>query len=925
MFVGTRSFWFPLALVGALPGGAAAATYQALTLTEDPAIWSVQANRNAEGCAISGNGLISAFESDASQLVPGDRNGHRDVFVQAGASLTRITRRADLSESRQASREPDLGDSAGSRLFHLDRQTATLTRAAVTRTGDSAEVVSAPAISGNGRYVLFASADPNIVVGDTNNRSDVFRYDAVTGTTIAVSLSSAGLFGNESSSSPSVDDSGDLVAFVSNASNFVAGDTTVSDVFVKNLATGSIVRASQTTARIGGNSSAFDPHMAAGGNFVVFHTLSNLDAINPDSNSTSDVYRHALATSTTLRVSVANLAADANGASSYASVSTNGRYVWFESRASNLGAIAPAVLGQIYRRDMATDTTLQVTNGDRSAVQPRASADGQRACFQTAAALDSTDTNRLTDIYGTEPITSTLFRLSVADSLIQSPFGARGSALIDVAPNATRVLSISNSADLDRESFADFPTTPTAPQLLEIKPATAAITALARSATASLPNAAVDGARISADGNWISFDTIASNLAADTNNTRDVYRLNQSTGAINVVSRALSGDPAGDSLFGSQINSNGTRVVFASNATTLIAGDSNALTDAFVWDSTAATAIRRVSVSSIGAQANGSSTEVSIDDAGNVVAFSSAANNLVAGDSNGQSDVFVHVLSTGVTTRISVDGNGAQLSGRSNTPRVSSDGRLVAYSYNGGGNDEMYLYDVLLQSRSRILPPPGIQPLGASLRFGRDPRYLSYVGYGGVGGDKAFRYDRFALNRNFELLRIPSDNPFRSLLIADVQLASATLAVIDTNAPLSDQDRNGDTDLLQVRLDAGSVAFASSTISVMEGSGTVLIPVLRSGGSDGLINVSSSFTPVTAQSSDYTVQQTNALWESGVSGAVNLSLALIDDALVEPIETLTVTLIAPGGGATLGSPTTISIEILDNEPPDLLFRNGFEE
>jgi hypothetical protein len=202
---------------------------------------------------------------------------------------------------------------------------------------------------------------------------------------------------------------------------------------------------------------------------------------------------------------------------------------------------------------------------------------------------------------------------------------------------------------------------------------------------------------------------------------------------------------------------------------------------------------------------------------------------------------------------------------------------------------------------------------------------LSYVGYGGVGGDKAFRYDRFALNRNFELLRIPSDNPFRSLFIADVQLASATLAVIDTNAPLSDQDRNGDTDLLQVRLDAGSVAFASSTISVMEGSGTVLIPVLRSGGSDGLINVSSSFTPVTAQSSDYTVQQTNALWESGVSGAVNLSLALIDDALVEPIETLTVTLIAPGGGATLGSPTTISIEILDNEPPDLLFRNGFEE
>lgn len=909
-----------------------------LTLTEDPLIWGAQANQNVEACAISGNGLLTAFESPASQLVAADRNGYRDIFVQAGANLIRVSRRADLSESRAdstgvalsntgrylsfVSRDDllNLGDSASARAFHLDSQTATLQRVAVDLLGNSVDVSGTMAISGNGRYVVFTSSASNIVLGDTNNRSDVFRFDVLTGTTVAVSVTAAGLFGNETSNSPSIDDSGNVVAFVSLSTNFIAGDTTVQDVYVKDLVSGAIVRASQTTAGIGGTRSSFDPSLSANGNFVVFATISALDSANTDVNNVTDIYRHAVLTGVTDRVSVSTTAVDADGASALPSVSANGRFVWFQSSATNLVMPGASVAPQIYRRDMNSLAVIRATNGAASAQNVASSADGQRACFQTNAPLELGDTNRNGDIYLVEPATSTLFRQSVADSVVPTLFGASTSALGDVSADISRVFSISSARDLDRESFSDFPATPGATQMLEIKPATGEIKALARFG-GNLPNATVDSARVSSDGNWVVFESFASNLVPnDLNGLRDTYRLNLATGAINAVSVDSAGNPVGLSVPFSEPSSNGARVAFASSATTLVAGDNNGHTDVFVWDAAATPAVRRVSLGASGAQANSFSGEPSIDDSGNRVAFKSNATNLVTGDTNGQEDVFLHVLSTGVTTRVSLDNNGAQLPERSATPRISSDGRFIAYSYR---NDEIYLYDVQQQTRTRITPPANIAVLGESVRFGRDPRYLSYIGRGG-GGDIAYRYDRFALDKNFELLRLQGNDPFRSPFISDLRIASARHAVIDTNARLSDADRNGTTDLLLVSLETGTVSLASGTLSVAEGAGSIDIPVTRSGGNEGFVNVSSTFTLLTAQAADVRILESNALWQDGVSGSQNLRLEIVDDALQEPTETLLVTLVNPGGGVALGSVTTLNVQIIDNEALDLLFKNGFD-
>ena len=122
-------------------------------------------------------------------------------------------------------------------------------------------------------------------------------------------------------------------------------------------------------------------------------------------------------------------------------------------------------------------------------------------------------------------------------------------------------------------------------------------------------------------------------------------------------------------------------VVFGSIATNFVAGDTNALWDVFVHDRQASTTIR-VSVDSAGGEVDGNSFSPAISGNGRYVAFRSLATNLVTGDSNGKSDIFVHDLSTAQTTRASIDSSGLEGNGDSLDPVLSADGRWLAfYSY----------------------------------------------------------------------------------------------------------------------------------------------------------------------------------------------------------------------------------------------------
>lgn len=946
---------FALLLLGTA-GAASAATFQPLSLNEDPLIWGVQANRLAESCDVSGSGLVSAFQSQASNLIANDRNGLTDIFVRAPAGLVRANRRGDGTESRAAASAvalsttgrfvaflsfDDLLNPGGPPLrgpFVQDLQLGTLSQPRDLAGGRI--TATAISLSGNGRYLFFVSADNDIVLADSNNASDVFRFDSLTNTTILVSVTATGVIGNAASSAPSSDDTGNLVAFASSASNFVAGDTAISDVFVKNVTTGAVVRASQTAAGVGGTGSSSDPSMAANGNFVVFDSnATNLDGVSPDINAVTDVYWYVLSSMAIERASFSAVSGpNANSASRDASVSANGRFVWFTSTATNLVAPAPSGKSQIFRRDMASNAVIMVSGGVEEAFSPQSSDDGQRACFQTIRALEAADTNRLVDIYLTDVVAGSGSRQSVADAPISSVFGTGNSSLLGVASNASRVLLHSDADDLDAASFGD-----AVSHAYGLVPTTQQISLLARDVVGAVPNSQIRDGSISADGNWATLDTFASNMGTiDSNNDMDTYRLHIPSGALNLVSVSTAGTPAGGLGFidlPSRINDAGNRVAFVSFADNIVPGDTNLTSDLFLWD--AAAPMRRLSVATGGLQSNNGTVALSMDALGERIAFASDADNLVAGDTNGRTDVFVHTVATGVTQRVSLDANGAQFLTDASSPAISSDGRLVTFlvappeilsnvAIEGIGvppAGALWQYDNVPQRSALLTLPAGVAPASNSIQYQRNnPRFLSYIGLDGFDS-VAYRYDRSAPpeTRNRELVRTSLSIYGARHFIGGVRLASDTIAILDTNQPLSDADRNGSSDVLMVTLQPGFAAFNGTSLIVPESAGTIDIPVNRLLGVEGQVSVNGAFTPITAQAADFTVATGMVTWGDTLSGVQNLRLTIIDDAMREPNEALTVQLITPQGGIGLGMPNVLTITITDNDTPaDLLFANGFE-
>jgi Ca2+-binding RTX toxin-like protein len=147
-----------------------------------------------------------------------------------------------------------------------------------------------PSISADGRFVAFTSNASNIVPGDTNNNFDIFVRDTLTNTTTRVSVDSAGNQGNSGSGSPSISADGRFVAFTTNAFNLVPGGTNISrDIFVRDTLTNTTTRVSVDSAGNQGNIFSSSPSISADGRFVAFS--SNASNIVPgDTNNTDDIF-----------------------------------------------------------------------------------------------------------------------------------------------------------------------------------------------------------------------------------------------------------------------------------------------------------------------------------------------------------------------------------------------------------------------------------------------------------------------------------------------------------------------------------------------------------------------------------------------------------------------------------------------------------
>jgi|GEM_PF-2042504 len=384
------------------------------------------------------------------------------------------------------------------------------------------------------------------------------------GQTIRVSIASDGTQGNDSSAvyhRGSISADGRYVVFESNANNLVAGDTNgKTDIFAYDYQTGETTRVSVYSDGTQGNNSSFYPSISTDGRYVAFQSLAtNLTA--GDTNNASDIFVHNRETGETTRVSVYSDGTQGNGNSYNSSISADGRYVAFESNATNLVA---------------------------------------------------DDTNSKSDIFVHDRQTGETIRVSVYSD------GTQG----------------------NNSSF--YPS-------------------------------------ISTDGRYVAFQSLASNLTAgDTNNASDIFVHDRQTGQATRVSVASGGTQGNNLSEIPSISADGRYVAFQSLATNLTAGDTNSASDIFVHDRQTGQTTR-VSVASGGAQGNGYSYNPSISADGRYIAFHSYATNLVAGDTNSKSDIFVHNRQTGQTACVSVTSGGAQGNGNSYNPSISPDGRYITF------------------------------------------------------------------------------------------------------------------------------------------------------------------------------------------------------------------------------------------------------
>ena len=296
-------------------------------------------------------------------------------------------------------------------------------RVSVTGNGAQADSHSLlPAIDGAGRIVAFYSDATNLVPGDTNNARDVFARDRQAGTTVRVSVDSAGTQANSQSFAPAVSRDGRVVAFHSDASNLVPGDANnASDVFVHDRQSRATTRVSVATGGAEGNGSSSAPALSADGRFVTFVSdATNL--VTGDTNFARDVFLHDRQTGTTTRISVSTAGDQGNIHSLSSAISDDGRFVAFSSYAANLVAGDTNESADIFVRDRQDNSTSRVsvysdgTEVEGDSLAPAISADGRVVAFDSDAwLLIWGDTNEARDIFVYDRQNGLTTRVSVDD------------------------------------------------------------------------------------------------------------------------------------------------------------------------------------------------------------------------------------------------------------------------------------------------------------------------------------------------------------------------------------------------------------------------------------------------------------------------------------------------------------------------------
>jgi Tol biopolymer transport system component len=735
----------------------------------------------------------------ASAVATSDLGAEQAVLSADGRWVAFISQSTDLTD------DPAAGPFHPGQLFLFDSVAGTTARISpsVYAQNNNAFGVRELAISADGRFVAFVSDAPDLVPGqqEGNNYLDVFLYDRTTGQTSLVShvLGSASTTGNSSSQNLSLSADGRFVAFDSEASDLVPGQT---GVFLYDRLSGAL-------QAIGpGN----NPHLSADGGTVAFLSLrSDVIPGQVDANGGEDLFLYDRASGTATLVShAAGLATTTASADSFFGVgmgpflSADGRFVVFLSSAGNLvaGQSVPPSPGQalfLYDRSSGAVTLVSHAAGSpatpgsygNSSV-PSISADGRFVAFQSDA---RNLVPNQTDLFSTKVF---LFdRSSGATSLVSA--GSRpptGPLSLSFGPAIS-----ADGSQVDFYTFADSWVDGAKDFnngedviLHDIAAGTNAYATLHAPGEPSVtPDAKSSLRGLSADGRFVLYESAAANLVAgqvDMNQGTDVFLRDRATGTNLLVSHAASGRVVAGNDFSSQsvLSADGRYVAFASVATNLVTGVTDRLIqdpvpgepsnyyDVFLFDrTTGGTTLVSRSATSPGLSAFGHSVYPSLSADGRYVAFVSSATDLVAGfddaDGLGVDDVFLYDRVTQGITLVSRSSANPLQTGdqRSFNPIVSADGNYVVYESEAsdlvpgqsgvsGFSHNVFLYDRVAGTNRLVSHTPGSLVDGGSGSVGGasslsgDGRFVVFSsGNGGLAGstdepfvETFYLYDRLS-------------------------------------------------------------------------------------------------------------------------------------------------------------------------------------
>lgn len=567
-------------------------------------------------------------------------------------------------------------------------------------------------LSDNGQYAAFTSCASNMSPL-SQGRCDIYRKNLVTGELDLVSKhhETLGSVSSYDSGRPYISGDGRFVVFHSRASDLIPiGGTTTSDIYLWDSASDAIELISIASDDYRSDNYSYNAHVSDDGNLVVFQSAATtLDAELADTNGDYDIFLRNRLLGETKRISMGYDGSEANYDSYNAKISGNGKYVVFQSRASNLvESDTNGTYSDIFRYDVENEvielvslSSLGVQDSNDSSEIPAISKDGNIIAFFADANLSDVDTDTRDDIYVRNMSEGTTELVSVTNTGLNDS-GQAGDSWIDITDDGSKIVFTYY------DSYGTFDSYTYAGYNVYVRDLTAGTTthisehldpSYTRTDYAWNPAISGDGSKVAFESEFEGFDL------DDRDSYDDIFVYTLADATLATVSDPISLGSF-DNVDNVAMSSNGRFILFKTDDRLLSDVGNSSYDELFIYDKQNET-IEQIRLGARGANVNGAfgnNFDISAD--GNIIAFPSSATNIHGSDVTSTRDIYRYDRSTKTLTLVTVAFNGSAANDDSFLPSLSDDGRFLAFASEASNltedivtgnyyNVNVYLYDHL--------------------------------------------------------------------------------------------------------------------------------------------------------------------------------------------------------------------------------------